>query len=87
MDRTRHGSPFAYDGTFIDVFLLRLFPALSVKAASRLEHIGGTASASIVADIYQPSLAPIGLLLAIFMNIIGTSIGLGVAQACHWIAR
>ena len=50
-----------------------------IDLASRL----GTASAPIVAGIYQPSLAPVGLLLAIMMNIIGTTIGLAVAQACH----
>lgn len=48
-------------------------------------NIGGTASTPIVAGVYQPQLAPLGLLLAISGNVIGTYAGILIAQACHWI--
>ena len=47
-------------------------------------NIGGTASTPIVAGVYQPRLASLGLLLAIAGNIIGTYAGILIAQACHW---
>jgi uncharacterized membrane protein len=50
-------------------------------------NIGGTASTPIVAGVYQPQLAPLGLLLAISGNVIGTYAGILIAQACHWAAR
>jgi uncharacterized membrane protein len=48
-------------------------------------NIGGTASTPIVAGVYQPQLAPLGLLLAISGNIIGTYAGILIAQACHFV--
>ena len=41
---------------------------------------GGVSSAPIVADIYQPGAAPVGLLLAVVGNVAGTYAGLLVAQ-------
>ncbi len=46
-------------------------------------NIGGTASTPIVAGVYQPHLAALGLLLAISGNVIGTYAGIAIAQACH----
>jgi uncharacterized membrane protein len=54
-------------------------------ATSSQANIGGTASTPIVAGVYQPSLAPLGLLLAIAGNVIGTYAGILIAQACHLI--
>jgi len=48
-------------------------------------NIGGTASTPIVAGVYRPSLAPLGLLLAIAGNVIGTWAGMLIAQACFWV--
>jgi uncharacterized membrane protein len=48
-------------------------------------NIGGTASTPLIAGIFQPGLAPLGLLLAISGNVIGTYAGLAIAAACHWI--
>jgi uncharacterized membrane protein len=56
-------------------------------AVSSQANIGGTASAPIVAGVYQPRLASLGLLLAIATNTIGTYIGYFIAQACHWVQR
>ncbi len=50
-------------------------------------NIGGTASTPIVAGVYQPRLAPLGLLLAISGNVIGTYAGILIAQACHFFHR
>jgi uncharacterized membrane protein len=41
---------------------------------------GGVSSAPLVADIYQPGTAPVGLLLAVVGNVAGTYVGLFVAQ-------
>jgi uncharacterized membrane protein len=54
-------------------------------AAATQANIGGTASAPIVAGVYQPRLASVGLLLAIALNTIGTYIGYAIAQTCHWV--
>jgi len=48
-------------------------------------NIGGTASTPIVAGVYQPRLATLGLLLAIAGNVVGTTAGILIAQACHWV--
>ena len=48
-------------------------------------NIGGTASTPLVAGVFQPRLAPLGLLLAISGNVIGTYAGLLIAAACRWV--
>jgi len=60
----------------------RRLPLFFLVAASQA-NIGGTASAPIVAGLYQPALASVGLLLAISANIIGTYLGIGVALLCR----
>ncbi|MBL8013593.1 MAG: DUF819 family protein [Candidatus Omnitrophica bacterium] len=57
-------------------------PMFLVAAASQA-NIGGVASASIVAELYQPGLASVGLLLAILGNIIGTYLGILAGQLCR----
>ncbi len=65
----------------------RIFKAPSCLAAIASQaNLGGVASAPIVAEIYHKGLAPVGLLLAIFGNIIGTYIGITVGQLCRMIA-
>lgn len=60
---------------------LRLLRAPSFfLGASSQAAIGGYSSAPIVAEIYQPGLAPVGLLLAVVGNVLGTYLGLAVAQ-------
>jgi uncharacterized membrane protein len=61
------------------VRLLRA-PLFFFGAASQA-CIGGYSSAPLVAAIYQPSMAPVGLLLAVLGNVLGTYVGLLVAQA------
>lgn len=56
-------------------------PFFLVATASQA-NIGGVASAPIVAEVYQTGLASVGLLLAIFGNVIGTYVGILVGQIC-----
>ena len=77
-------------------FLIVILHAVFLVLAARLLHapmflaavasqanIGGVASAPIVAEIYQPGLASIGLLLAVFGGIIGTYLGIVTGHLCH----
>ena len=59
-------------------------PFMLVATASQA-NVGGVASAPVVAEIYQPGLGSIGLLMAILGNIIGTYIGIAVGQICRWM--
>ncbi len=53
-------------------------------AVSSQANIGGVASAPIIAEIYQPGLSSVGLLLAILGNIVGTYIGILTGQICRF---
>jgi uncharacterized membrane protein len=64
----------------------RLFRApMALAAAASQSSIGGPASGPVVAGIYHPDLAPVGLLLAVLGNIAGTFLGLTTAQVCRWL--
>ncbi|HVR71876.1 MAG TPA: DUF819 family protein [Vicinamibacteria bacterium] len=63
---------------FLAVRLLRA-PLFFFAAASQA-CVGGYSSAPLVAALYQPSMAPVGLLLAVLGNVLGTYLGLLVAQ-------
>ena len=54
-------------------------PAFYFGAASQAA-VGGYSSAPVVAEIYQPGLAPVGLLLAVVGNVLGTYVGLAIGQ-------
>jgi uncharacterized membrane protein len=57
-------------------------PMFLVAAASQA-NVGGVASAPVVAEVYHPGLASVGLLLAILGNIVGTWLGIICAQFCR----
>lgn len=59
-------------------------PMFLVATASQA-NIGGAASAPVVAEIYHPGLASVGLLLAILGNIVGTWLGILCGQVCRII--
>ncbi|MFH1027344.1 MAG: DUF819 family protein [Pseudomonadota bacterium] len=59
-------------------------PLFLVAAASQA-NIGGAASAPVVAEVYHPGLASVGLLLAILGNIVGTWLGIICAQLCRLV--
>ncbi|MBU1667188.1 DUF819 family protein [bacterium] len=67
---------------FAKLFKLDLF---SLGMAS-LANIGGVASAPILAGAYHKALIPIGVLMAMMGYIVGTFIGLGVAQVLKFIS-
>jgi uncharacterized membrane protein len=69
---------------FLAVRLLRA-PLFFFAAASQA-CVGGYSSAPLVAALYEPSLAPVGLLLAVLGNILGTYLGLLVAQVLAGVA-
>jgi uncharacterized membrane protein len=60
-------------------------PMFLIATASQA-NIGGVVSAPIVASVYQPSLAPVGLLLGVLGNILGLYAGLLCATLLHWVA-
>lgn len=62
----------------------RFFRApMALAAAASQSCIGGPASGPVIAGIYHPDLAPVGLLLAVLGNIAGTFLGLTTAQICQ----
>jgi uncharacterized membrane protein len=61
-------------------------PLFFLGAASQA-CVGGYASAPLVAAIYHPAMAPVGLLLAVLGNVVGTYLGLAVAQLLSSFAR
>ena len=70
---------------FIAARILKVPMFLAVVASQA--NIGGVASAPIVAEIYQPGLASVGLLLAILGNIVGTYFGILAGQLCHFVVH
>ena len=57
---------------------------LCLAATASQANIGGPASAPIVAAAYEPALAPVGLLLGILGNVMGTYLGLVTSMLCKW---
>ncbi|MGF1571513.1 MAG: DUF819 domain-containing protein [Sumerlaeia bacterium] len=69
----------------VGVRLLRA--PLFMLATGSMANIGGTASAPVVAAAYYPSMAPVGLLMAIIGGSIGTPVALLlVASSLRWLA-
>jgi uncharacterized membrane protein len=60
---------------------------LSLIATASQANIGGVVSAPLVGAVYHQSLAPVGLLLAMAGNAVGTYLGWGVAVFCRWVVR
>ncbi len=67
---------------------LRIIKApLFLAVAASQANIGGVASAPVVAAVYQPGLASVGLLLAILGNSLGTYLGILSGQLCFWLGH
>lgn len=67
-------------------FTARLMRApLFLVATASQANIGGVASAPVVAAMYRPALASVGLLLAILGNIIGTYLGIITGRICAFL--
>lgn len=71
-----------HGGLLFVVSRLARIPLCLVATASQA-NIGGPASAPIVAAAYEPALAPVGLLLGILGNVMGTYLGLLTSQLCR----
>jgi len=70
----------------ISILLLtaRLIRApLFLVATASLANIAGLVSAPMIAEVYQPGLASVGLLLAILGHTLGAYIGIFTGQLCR----
>ncbi|MDD2702885.1 MAG: DUF819 family protein [Candidatus Omnitrophica bacterium] len=59
---------------------------LFLTVVSSQANLGGVASAPVVAGVYQPHLSYVGLLLAVFGNIIGTYVGIITGYVCRYFS-
>lgn len=64
-----------------------LHSPMALAASASQAAIGGPASAPVVAGIYHPQLAPVGLLLAVLGNIVGTFLGLFCSYLCGLVGK
>ncbi|GAA0329324.1 DUF819 family protein [Bacillus carboniphilus] len=69
---------------FLAARLLRA-PLFFVAVGSQ-GNIGGTSSAPVVASVFQPSLAPVGLLMGILGNVVGTYAAVLTAYLAEWVS-
>lgn len=58
---------------------------LGVLATASQANLGGVVSAPLVGAVYHESLAPVGLLLAVGANALGTYLGIGAASVSRWL--
>lgn len=76
----------AIHATFLFLAGKYLHAPLFLMATASQSNIGGPVTAPIVATVYQSSLAPVGLLMAVLGGVMGTFVGLAVAQICYLLA-
>lgn len=69
----------------LGVGMLIRAPLFFVAVGSQA-NIGGAASAPVVASAFHPSLAPVGVLLAIAGYVLGTYAGLICMHMLKWVA-
>ena len=55
-------------------------------ATGSMANVGGAASAPVVAEVYLPAMAPVGLLMAVAGYILGIYAALGCAEILRWIS-
>lgn len=72
-------------GVLVAVGRMVKAPLFLIATASQA-NIGGVASAPVVAAVYQPGLASVGLLLAILGNIVGTYFGILISRICYGVS-
>ncbi|MFA6187268.1 MAG: DUF819 family protein [Phycisphaerae bacterium] len=77
----------AIHAVFLLIAARLLHSPLSLAASASQAAIGGPASAPVVAGIYHPQLAPVGLLLAVLGNIVGTFLGLCCSYLCGLVSK
>ncbi len=70
------------------VLMGRLFRIpLAILATASQANVGGVVSAPLVGAVYHRALAPVGLLLAVAGNALGTHLGLLSASLCHILSN
>jgi len=60
---------------------------LALAATVSQACVGGVVSTPMVAAVYRPALAAVGLLLAVGANAVGTYVGLLTAILCRWVMK
>ena len=55
-------------------------------ATGSMANVGGAASAPVVAEVYLPGMAPVGLLMAVAGYILGIYAALGCAELLRWLS-
>ncbi|MCH2212082.1 MAG: DUF819 family protein [Fuerstiella sp.] len=55
-------------------------------ATGSMGNVGGVISTPVVAGVYQPALAPVGILMGVLGSLVGTPAGLLCAQLMSWVA-
>ncbi|MCH2201801.1 MAG: DUF819 family protein [Fuerstiella sp.] len=55
-------------------------------ATGSMGNVGGVISTPVVAGVYHPALAPVGILMGVLGNLVGTPAGLLCAQLMSWVA-
>lgn len=60
---------------------------LFLVATASLSNMAGLVSAPVVAEVYQPGLACVGLLLAILGHSLGAYVGIATGQLCRFLAH
>ena len=71
---------------FLAVAMRLLRAPLFLFATGSMGNVGGVVSTPVVAGVYQPALAPVGILMGVFGNLVGTPTGLLCAQLMSWVA-
>ena len=56
-------------------------------ATGSMGNVGGVVSAPVVAGVFQPALATVGVLMGVLGSLIGTPAGLLCAQLMAWVAK
>ena len=56
-------------------------------ATGSMGNVGGVISTPVVAGVFQPALAAVGVLMGVLGNLVGTPAGLLCAQLMAWVAR
>lgn len=78
------GVAFVHGLTMLVVGRLFRLP-LAVLATASQANLGGVASTPLVAAVYDQRLVPVGLLLAVGLNALGTYFGLIAATLSRWL--
>ena len=71
---------------FLVVAMRLLRTPVFLLATGSMGNVGGVVSAPVVAGVFQPALATVGVLMGVLGNLVGTPAGLLCAQLMAWVA-